>query len=213
MARDILKKYIGEIGDLEIVGEALDGIEAMDKTETSNPDLIFLDVNLPKLSGLNFYKSLRKKPRVIFTTAYPDFAVEGFELEAVDYLLKPFSFERFVAAVDKAKGQLDSVTQEDVLVIKQDKKIFRIPFDEIQYFESIGDYVKVFSKNKNWISSDTLKNLDQTLPGELFLRIHKSYIVGLKHIEYLEGNQLKIGDKKLPVGHSYREKVSELFRK
>ena len=212
LAREVLESYISDLPNLQLIASCADAMEALNWLNQERVDLLFLDINMPKLSGINFYKSLSSKPKVIFTTAYADHAVEGFELEAVDYLLKPFSFERFVQAVNKVKT--DSVTtQPDFIMLKADKKNHKINFDTIRYFESIGDYVKVYlDEGKTLIISETLRKLEEILPPS-FIRVHKSYIIALKHLEYLEGNQAKIGETKIPIGQSYRDQVNELLRK
>lgn len=212
LAREVLESYIGDLPSLKLIASCNDAVEALSWLKQEPIDLLFLDINMPKLSGINFYKSLSKKPKVIFTTAYTDYAVEGFELEAIDYLLKPFSFDRFIKAVNKV--QLDSVESSvDFIMLKADKKNHKINFDQIIYFESIGDYVKVhIEEGKTLIISETLRKLEEILPPS-FLRVHKSYIIALKHLEYLEGNQAKIGETKIPIGQSYRDKVNELLRK
>ncbi|MEP1034978.1 LytTR family DNA-binding domain-containing protein [Ekhidna sp.] len=212
LAREVLESYVSDLPSLKLIASCKDAVEALDYLNKESVDLIFLDINMPKLSGINFYKSLSKKPKVIFTTAYADHAVEGFELEAVDYLLKPFSFERFIKAVNKVQlGASES--QENFIMLKADKKNHKIKFDEITYFESIGDYVKVHLKEeKTLIISETLRKLENLLPSG-FIRTHKSFIISLNHLEYFEGNQAKIGEAKIPIGQSYRDKVNEVFRK
>ena len=213
LARKILEKYIRDTEDLHIASIATNGEEAFKMIEVNPVELIFLDVNLPKLSGLNFYKSLPEKPRVIFTTAYPDYAVEGFELEAIDYLLKPISYERFIVAVEKAREKLGQSDNNDFLVVKQDRKLFRISTKDITHIESLGDFVKIFTADRTYLSNDTLKELTQKLPKRKFARIHKSFIVSLEAIDYMEGNRLVIAGEKIPVGHSYREEIAKYFKK
>lgn len=211
LSRDVLKTYCADHPELEIVGICKDAFEAMAAMEKQTVDLIFLDVNMPKLSGVNFYKSLNQKPAVVFTTAYPEFAVEGFELDAVDYLLKPFSFERFVKAVNKVKDKSQtantSANSADYILLKADKKIYRTPYDDILFMESLGDYVKVYLKDKVLIVTTTLKRLVEELPTTEFIRTHKSFIINKSKLEYIEGNQIKIRDQFITIGQSYREEV------
>ena len=209
LSREVLRNYIYDHPDLELAGECKDAFEAMGDLEQKAIDLIFLDINMPKLSGINFYKSLNQKPMVIFTTAYPEFAVEGFELDAVDYLLKPFSFERFIKAVNKAKGKLPAAEKEstDFIMLKADKKMYRTAYDDILFFESLGDYVKVHTKERVLIIASTLKKLLTELPESRFLRTHKSYIISMSSVEYIEGNQIKIGEQMVSIGQAYREEV------
>lgn len=213
LARNILEKFIRETDDLDLLGFAKDGQEAFEIISNEKIDLIFLDINLPKITGINLYKSLVEKPAVIFTTAYPEHAVEGFNLNAVDYLLKPFSFERFMEAISKARKFLETEKEHSVLVIKVDKKIHRIDLNEIFHIESLGDYIKIHTKNKTYISGSTMKSMEDELPSSKFIRIHKSHMVAIDQMDYMEGNQVLIHDKKIPVGQSYRDSLSKYFRK
>lgn len=214
LAQQILAKYVEDHPDLGLNGIFDDPLKAITTLENDDIDLILLDINLPKLSGINFYRSLTNQPLVIFTTAYADYAVDGFELEAVDFLLKPFSFERFLKAISRAKNKMAvDETHEDVLIIKVDKKIFRLPCSEITYIESLRDFVKIHTTENSYISSETLRNLMKKLPPRQFLQIHKSYIVNFSKVDFLEGNQLSIVEMKLPIGQAYRNEISLKFRK
>lgn len=211
LSRNVLKTFAEDHPDLEFIAECKDAFEAMDVLAKEPIDLLFLDINMPKLSGVNFYKSLNHKPEVIFTTAYPEFAVEGFELNAIDYLMKPIAFERFVQGIQKVKEKLgDSKKEEtlqDFILLKADKKIYRTPFDEILYCEALGDYVKVHLVTKTLIITTTMKGLLSDLPSDQFMRTHKSYIINKTKFEYIEGNQIKIGEHMVSIGQSYREEV------
>lgn len=217
LAREVLISYISDLGFLSLEFTCSDAIEALNILDSNHVDLIFLDINMPRLSGLSFYKSLNKRPKVIFTTAYSDHAVEGFELEATDYLLKPFSFERFVKAVSKAKTTLESekdVSTADFIMLKADKKAHRVNYEDLLFFESIGDFVKAHMMDgKVLIVNETLRKLEEVLPEMLFIRVHKTYIIGTSHLEYIEGNRMKLGKEMIPIGQTYREKVNELFSK
>ena len=173
---------------------------------------------MPKISGLEFLKTLANPPMVIFTTAYPQFAVDGFELNAVDYLLKPFSFERFWKAVVKARTQKETNRSQpfissgaglDYFFIKADNKLIRIQYDEILYAEALQNYVAIYTVNKKFITYLTFKSLEAHLPAEHFLKIHKSYIVNLSRIESIEGNEVKIGSALLPISRSSRDEVMQ----
>jgi len=211
LSRNVLRTFTQDHPDLELVTECKDAFEAMEVLSKESVDLLFLDINMPKLSGVNFYKSLNHKPEVIFTTAYPEFAVEGFELNAVDYLMKPISFERFVQAIQKVKDkQGDSKKEEtaqDYILLKADKKIYRTPFEEILYCEALGDYVKVHLTTKTLIITTTMKGILADLPSDQFMRTHKSYIINKTKFEYIEGNQIKVGEHMVSIGQSYREEV------
>lgn len=213
LARDVLESYVAEVPELQLIASCKDAMEAGAVLKEQKVDLLFLDINMPKLSGINFYKTLVHKPQVIFTTAYPDHAVEGFELEAIDYLLKPFSFERFMKAVNKIKP-VSHTPSSDYIMLKADKKTHKINYDQITHFESIGDYVKVYLQDgKVLIVSDTLKKLEEELPNQVFMRVHKSYIISIPKLEYIEGNQIQLSGIKIPIGQSYRDKMNETFRK
>lgn len=215
LSRRVLKSYIKDHPDLDLLGECKDALEAMDYVEKRGVDLLFLDINMPKLSGINFYKSLRLKPEVIFTTAYPEHAVEGFELEALDYLLKPIAFERFLKAVHRAKEKLGiskaAVPEPDHMMLKADRKLYRTMFDDVLYIEAHGDYVKVHVKEKVMIVTSTLKHLLMELPPSRFVRTHKSYIINIQHVRYLEGNRVNVGSSMIPIGQSYREEVQRVL--
>jgi DNA-binding LytR/AlgR family response regulator len=213
LSRKVLKSYILDHPDLELLGVCKDALEAMEFVEKRGVELLFLDINMPKLSGINFYKALRKKPEVIFTTAYPEYAVEGFDLEALDYLLKPIAFERFLKSVQKAREKLRShhpvASEPDHIMLKADRKMYRTLFEEVMYFEALGDYVKVHLKDKTIIVTITLKKLLMELPSTRFVRTHKSYIINIQHVRYLEGNQLNVHGQMVPIGQAYREEVQK----
>ena len=205
LARDILESYLQEFPDFELIAACTRAEEARAILQSESIDLIFLDINLPDLSGLNFYKSLVHKPKLIFTTAYAEFAVEGFELEALDYLLKPFSFDRFKKALEKF--ETPSISTADFIMLKADKRMHKVNFESICYFEAKGDFVKVaLVEGKNLIVADSLKKLEQILPSN-FIRCHKSYIISLSKLQYLEGNQLRINELMIPIGPAYRDKL------
>lgn len=218
LAQKVLKKYIQDFPTIELCGVFNDSIKAQPFVHSLKPDLIFLDINLPVVSGISFLKSLNNPPLIIFTTAYPDFALEGYELNAVDYLLKPFSFERFIKAVNKAseKWQLSKPerqnTVEDFIFIKVDKKLYRIGFEDILYFEALDDYVKVITQSKHYLTNNTLKNLLDDLPTTKFVRVHKSFIVAVSKIDYVEGNYVRIGNAEVPVGSVYKEDLVSLYK-
>lgn len=211
LSRQVLKGFVADHPDLELAGECKDALEAMSFLEKYEVDLLFLDINMPKLSGVNFYKSLQKKPEVVFTTAYSEFAVEGFELNAIDYLMKPIAFERFIKAIQKVKDKLGqnstSLPVQDYIMLKADKKMYRTPYEDILFCEALGDYVKVHLKDKTLIITTTMKNMLAELPEQIFLRTHKSYIINKTKVEYIEGNQIKIGAQLVAIGQSYREEV------
>ena len=213
LAQNILKKYIADHPSLELVAICPDALEAQSILTQQNIHLIFLDINLPKLSGINFIKTLIHPPLVIFTTAYPEFAVEGFELNAIDYLLKPFSFERFIKAVNKEIEKLNASLQNNIatrttfIFLKADKKNHKIDLESIQYIEAIGDYMKVVTDSVQLIINETMKKMQEELPAHLFIRVHKSFIISRNRIKYIEGNYVQIEDKRIPIGATYKNEI------
>lgn len=218
LSLDVLEGYIKDTPDLILEKRCLNGFEAIREIQSRKIDLVFLDINMPKLSGIEVIKSLEHPPMIIFTTAYPEYAVEGFNLNAVDYLVKPIAFDRYLKAVNKAlkKVEFDGYQEdrpkdpeyvEEFLSIKSDKKIYRIKLEDILYVQSYGDYTKIITDDKTLISHETLKSLELTLPSRLFIRIHKSYLISMAKVQYLEGNMVKIGEIQLPIGYTYREDV------
>lgn len=211
-ARDILKQYISDTPELELVAICKDALEARKQMKEFQPELIFLDINMPRLSGIDFLKSLAKKPKVILTTAYSEYALEGYELDVIDYLLKPFSFERFLKAVDKSWDKTGIENAKDAFItIKADGKLYRVGFDEILFAESQGDYITVHTNEKKITFNQTLKDFYAQLPSVGFSRVHKSYIVSLSKIDYLEGNMIKLGEQSVPVGKAYKEEFLEKY--
>lgn len=189
LAQDILKKYIQDHPSLELVAICADALQAQQVLARHTVSVIFLDINLPRLSGIGFLKTLAHPPLVIFTTAYPEFAAEGFELDAIDYLVKPFSFERFLKAVNKVLEKLARKTTEKThtpafIFIKSDKKVYKIDLDDILYLEALDDYVKLVTAQQSYLVNDTLKSLQEELPATHFMRVHKSYIISKNNIVF-----------------------------
>lgn len=211
LAQNVLKKYIGEHPTLELVAVCNNALEAQTALTQQTIQVVFLDINLPKLSGINFIKTLIRPPLIIFTTAYPEFAVEGFELNAVDYLLKPFSFERFLKAVNKALEKLSTQNSDENkashIFLKADKKIHKIDLASIHFIEAIGDYMKVVTDSGQLIINETMKKLQEELPAKSFIRVHKSFIISRNRIKYIEGNYVQVEDKSIPIGATYRNDV------
>ena len=211
LAIRILEKYVADIPYLSLLGSFDSPIAAMRFLQQQQVDLVFLDINMPELSGINLVKALSQPPLIIFTTAFPDYAVEGFELDAIDYLVKPFAKERFLKAVQKAGLFLEKQTAADQgtthITLKADRKIYRIALDEIHYCQAYGDYVKVILKDKQLLPKTTLAKLMDQLPPAQFIRVHRSYVIAWDKVAYMEGNQLKIDDLLIPVGQQYRDVV------
>jgi len=223
LSQEIVERYIKDLPVIELVKTCNNALEALEALKQNEIQLIFLDINMPMLSGINMVKTLTSPPCIIFTSAYAEYAIDGFDLDAVDYLVKPFSFERFVKAVNKVRDKLDTQTatallkqpqkEQDFIVIKADKKLYKINFDDISYFNSVGDYVKVYTKQgKAIITNETLRNIEMALPAELFIRIHKSYIVSVKAIRYMEGNQVMVDNTPIPIGLTYKDDLINKFK-
>jgi Response regulator of the LytR/AlgR family len=217
LSQDVLKKYVDDCPLLELAGISFDAFEANDMLQAHDIQLIFLDINMPKLSGIRFVKTLNNAPLIIFTTAYPEYAIEGYEVDATDYLVKPFSFERFLKAVNKAiekinYAQLKNQPAGGFILLKSDKKVYKVNYDDIMYLQSFGDYVKVFTNEKCLVVHDTFKNMQEQLPEREFVRIHKSYLIAFGKIQYIEGNQVKIGNELIPIGLNYKEELTKRLK-
>jgi DNA-binding LytR/AlgR family response regulator len=210
-AQSILEHYVSKCHDLHCLGYFPDAFSALDFLNSHPADLIFLDVNLPEMSGISMVRSLVHPPLVIFTTAYPQYAVDGFDLEAIDFLLKPFSFERFYKAVNKARERfnlrIQPVTMPTKISVKSGKRIYQISIDDIRFLEACGDYVTIFSHDKKLVVHGTLKSWEEKLKGSNFLKVHRTAIANLSKIDHLEGNQIQIGEHKIPVSEQFREEL------
>ena len=223
LALQLVEGYIKKTPFLSLEASFDNPLDAMDFLSNESTDLIFLDIHMPDLSGIEFTRILEDRPKIIFTTAYEKYALEGFKLEAVDYLLKPFSYEEFLAAAKKAQKliNLENTASHKIeannefLFLKSEYKIRRINFNEIKYIEGLKDYVKVFLQNetKPVLSLNTLKALEAKLPSQKFMRIHRSYIVNLEKIETIERSRIIFGKTYIPVSEQYKEKFQEFLDK
>jgi len=221
LAREGLKAYIREIGFLELVASCENALEANTALHTFQPSLMFLDIQMPKITGIDFLKSLVQPPLVIFTTAYPNYALQGFDLDVVDYLVKPYPFDRFLKAVNKAKDILQlkkhSLGQNtdmlDHVYVKADSRFERINFEDILYVEGMENYVSIHTRQGRLITMMTMKSMEELLPERRFLRVHKTYIVALEKVTAVDGNQLCIGDKKLPISRQRRNEILDIILK
>ncbi|MHA7112112.1 LytR/AlgR family response regulator transcription factor [Sunxiuqinia elliptica] len=218
LAQNVIKQFAKDIPGLEIVCTCNNALEATSKLKETPVDLMFLDVNMPRLSGLDFLKNLTNPPLVILTTAYADYAMEGYELNILDYLKKPFSFERFFKAIQKAEEQLTLIHQKEetnaeYIFIKANKKAVRVEFKSICFIEGLGDYIKIHLQDKHLVTNLSMKKMEELLPSDQFFRIHKSFIVRLDQIQSIEGNQLEIAGNKLPIGNNFRQEFQELINR
>lgn len=207
----LLEKFIGDTPGLEVVATCKSPIRAVEILQSEPVDLLFLDIQMPVLSGTNLLRSVSRKPVTIFTTAYPQHAVEAFDLDAVDYLLKPFSFERFTQAVNKALAALNRQTGpalEGHLTVKADRQWVKIALSEIRYIEGWKEYVKIYTENEKIITLESLNNLENTLPAGHFLRVHKSFIVATGKVERMDGEDLMLnGAARVPVARARKKEV------
>ncbi|MCX6279553.1 MAG: LytTR family DNA-binding domain-containing protein [Bacteroidetes bacterium] len=224
LAQRVIERYIENLPFLEIAGKCNNAVEAIDFLHEKEADLIFLDINMPKLTGIDFLKTLKNPPLVIITTAYAEYAIQGYELDVVDYLMKPFAFDRFYKAIQKAEEILKGrenvhhdaregdKPEDNFLFIKSSKKTFKVNLDQILYIEALGDYVKIYTTDKMIVSYQSLKNIETLLPAKQFPRIHKSFIIALSRIDMIEGNQVKVRDRLIPVGTNYKTEFEKLIR-
>ncbi len=215
LAQDVIERYINNINELTLLKKCSNALEAFEVLHTEPVDLMFLDISMPVISGIDFLRSLRKAPAVIITTAYPDYAVQGYELDVRDYLVKPISMERFMKAVNKvierytapvAPAQKPTV-RVDYMFVKSDQKLIKIKFVDIEYIEGMKDYVKIFTRERMIVTLHTMKFFEANLPGNEFARIHKSYIINLDSIKSIAGNEVELQKQKLPIGSSYKENL------
>ena len=220
VAREILENHLERIETISVVASCKSAIEAFKIINTHPVDLIFLDINMPDISGLSFAKSMSDEYKVIFTTAYREYAVDGFDLKAVDYLLKPISFERLLQGINKffeetlatAPRQSEEIhiEKDDSIFVRSERKMVKVNFKDIVYIESLGDYIKIhLDGQKVLITRDTLSNLEARLPTGDFIRIHRSFIVSMDKIETFTSDTIEIGMHEVPISRSYRDAVIE----
>lgn len=220
LALNLLEGFVNQIPDMEVIAKLKSPLKALEVLNQTKVDLLFLDIQMPTLSGNQLLKTLKHPPLTVFTTAYTDYAIEAFDLNVVDYLLKPFSFERFLQAVNKAREQLRlqqevpvsgfaiSPDQTDqFFTIKADGKFTKVRYDDILYIEGLKEYVRIVCTHSRHVILESLKNLEGSLPASQFLRVHKSYIVAKNKVQSVEGNLLEIGTTKIPISRSKREEV------
>lgn len=229
LAQQVIEEYIKTIPFLTLVGKSSSAFEAFDKLRTQKVDLIFLDIHMPNVSGIDFINALDNKPYFIFTTAYSEHALEGFNLNAVDYLLKPIPFERFLKAVNKAyelhmlrsgksepKAEVlaENKMTDNFIMVKSDYQTIKINLDDIIFIEGLKDYVKIHVlSRKPVVTLNSLKNMADKLPSDLFVRVHKSYIVSINKINSIVRSRIIISDKWIPIGENFKEPFYEVLRK
>ncbi len=224
LARNLLIEYVKKVPYLNLVKACSGPLEAMEALRTSSVDLMFLDVQMPELTGIAFLKSLQKKPLVILTTAYSEYALEGYELDITDYLLKPITFERFLRAVDKVNQRLSNPTApvsgektasespaSSFIFVKDGTKLVKINWNDILYVEGLKDYVTIHTRTQKVISLQRLKVLEEQLPAERFIRVHNSFIIALDAIDSVHKDKIQIGAALIPVGDTYKKSFKEFI--
>ena len=223
LALHILEDYISKVPFMELVKSTTNPIEALTMVQDGNIDLVFLDVQMPELTGIQFLRIANGKTKVILTTAYPQYALEGYELDVVDYLLKPIAFDRFFKSAQKAQGiihpakaavpaeqpvqqaQPQNDFMSDFIFVKSEHKIQKVYLHQILFIEGLKDYISIFTTTERIITLQNMKKMEDTLPSQHFVRVHKSYIVALNKIDSIERSRIRIGDKIIPVGDTYRD--------
>lgn len=219
-AREIIRRYIEQVPTLQFVGECANAIQAFTLLQQQPVDLLFLDIRMPQLNGTDFLKTLKDKPKVIFTTAYSEYAVEGYELDAIDYLMKPVPFDRFLKAVNKAYQQVavknDTLLTEEkksdpFVYFRADRKMVKVMLQDISYIESMKDYVKVFTANGTIITKQSISSVEAMLPEKNFVRTHRSFIVSLDKIKTFTSELIEIDKTEVPIGKLYRNGVMKVL--
>ena len=223
LARKGLKEYIADTDFLQLEAEFDSPLKATQLLSEGNVQLIFLDIQMPKITGLEFFRTLQQAPPVIFTTAYPQYALDGFELNALDYLVKPISFERFLKAALRAKEYYEvrnknlteaaSQSKEDFFFIKADNKLVKLFYDDILFAEALQNYVAIHTKTKKLVTYLTFKSIEEYLPTDQFIKTHKSYIVSAAKIDNIEGNDIRIGEHHIPISRISKDEVMEKLLK
>jgi DNA-binding LytR/AlgR family response regulator len=220
LALTILANYVSKVPFLEMIEMFTNPSEAIIAIQEYQPDILFIDIQMPEIKGTEFIKTLPRKPQVIFTTAYSEYAVEGFNLDAADYLLKPIPFERFIQAVNKAVSYINKNKEENkinpeekkYIIVKSGYKNVKIYFEEILFIEGLKEYVTIYTNDAKYVKLETFKNLEEILPSSDFLRVHKSYIVNIQKVKSFYGNILNINDKEIPIGRAYKEMTHKYFK-
>lgn len=217
IAREVLESHLQKIKAITITASCKNAIEAFNVINSNKIDVIFLDINMPEISGLSFAKSINNNIKVIFTTAYREYAIDGFDLKAVDYLLKPISFERLLQAVNKFLGESISINpkinekskheKSNFIFVRSDRKMVKINFSDINYIESLGDYLKIHLSNKIIITRETITSIEVKLPKNDFLRVHRSYIISINEIESFTNESVDINKKAIPISRSYKKDI------
>jgi len=221
IAQDIMESYVQKLPQLNLVGKSKNALEAFSILSKQQVDLMLLDINMPEITGIDLLHTLKDPPMVVFTTAYAEYALESYELNAIDYLVKPVPFERFLKAIQKAQKHIarKAVQQaapakvaDDFIFVKADGKLVRIELAKLMFAEGLKDYVRLWTAGSKIVVHSTMKNIeDQLVPYGNFIRIHKSYIINLNYISEIDGNSVRLADQLLTIGNTYRDSVMDIF--
>lgn len=225
LARDLMRNHIEKLENFEICAECGDAMKALQELHNHKIDLMFMDIQMPQITGIEFLKTLKNPPKVILTTAYREYALEGFELDVVDYLLKPITFERFLKSINKyyqaTQDEINNLkpvsvnnsnTEEAFIYVKENKKVVKVHLSDILYVEGLSEYVQIYTTGKKIITKTSMTNMSDKLPEDNFIRIHKSFIVSLSKIEAFTSSSIEVPSKELPIGRSYKNSVLEVLR-
>ncbi|MEI6274580.1 MAG: response regulator transcription factor [Prolixibacteraceae bacterium] len=219
LARDLIRGHIEKLENFEVVAECGDAMKALAVLREKHVDLIFMDIQMPQITGIEFLKTLKNPPKIIITTAYREYALEGFELDVVDYLLKPITFERLLKSINKfyqtyqdqvqvvSGSSAEKMQEESFIYVKENKKVIKVYLSEIRYIEGLSEYVQIYSDKRKIITKTSMASMEEKLPASNFLRIHKSYIVQVSKIEAFTANTIEIQGKELPIGRNFKNAV------
>ena len=225
LAVEILEAYVNQVNELELVGKCYNALDANAILNNQDIDLILVDVQMPQMSGIELINSLQNPPKVIFTTAFPEFAIQGFELNAVDYLLKPINFNRFLKAVNKViqntqqieKSKENTISNQDFIFVKADKKLIKLNYEDILFIEGLKDYVIIYTDQTRIVTLQTMKSLEEKLPEQIFTRVHRSFIVNVHKINSIHSDEIEIIIKNqsrlIPIGNNYSENINKIVSK
>jgi len=223
LARELIRGHAQKLENFEVVAECSDAMKALNVLREKQVDLIFMDIQLPQITGIEFLKTLKHAPKVIITTAYREYALEGFELDVVDYLLKPITFERFLKSVNKyyqmnqediqvvPGNSADKSVDDAFIYVKENKKVVKVYLSEIKYIEGLSEYVQVYTDKRKIITKTSMSQMEEKLPSENFLRIHKSFIISVNKIEAFTANTIEVQGKELPIGRSFKNAVLNML--
>ena len=221
LALDIIEAYVKKHPELNLIARCNNADEASKVLNSQHIDLMFLDIQMPGVTGLNFVRSLKNKPLFMFTTAYSEYAIDGFELDAIDYLLKPIAYDRFVKAIEKAKeyytiknnsGLTESDLENDFIFVKANQQLIKLAYGEILYVEAFADYVKIFLNDRKIVTLQTMKKMEAKLPSDIFSRVHRSFIVNRKAVQSFSTSVCEVNGEKIPVGKNYKNDFIKLMK-